>query len=118
MRAKRVHRCAECGQDTTAKGRFCSVPCKDAFNNRRKARGAELYDFFMDLRFSRDVAKSTGLWQKACRLAANWREEDERERAGRRSWRRTEDYLFDRAALLSSVVYQDHTGRSTGKRMR
>jgi hypothetical protein len=113
---KRVHACQECGKETRSKGPFCSAACRYAFNNRRKQRGAELYDFFMDIRHNRDVASKNGLWQKACRLASNWKAEDDAKRDGRRSWRRTSEYLPERAALLTSQVWQDHTGRSTGKR--
>ena len=48
---KRPHACLECGGEC-GKGEFCGSACRMAFNNRRKARGAELYDLFMVHRFA------------------------------------------------------------------
>lgn len=47
------HECQECGSPIgeRRKGQmFCSSPCRQAFNNRRMQRGAELYDLFRALR--------------------------------------------------------------------
>lgn len=88
MISPRVHRCREClkpleaGRKATAE--FCGIPCKASWNNRRKNRGAELYDLFMAIRFERGLAKTLGLWAVICRMASVWKEEDDR--AGRKSF--------------------------------
>lgn len=109
---QRVHACLECGEPRGA-GDFCADACRAAFNNRRKARGAELYDLFMVLRFDRKRAKLLRVFQALCRLASNWRAEDQARRAGRRSWRRPEDVLETRTHLRAIVNY-DGTGRGRG----
>lgn len=95
--------CRDCGGPLAAQSRigagFCSEACRHRFNNRRKARGAELYDLFMTLRYQRGVAAKLGVWTAICRLAQQWREEDERERDGRRSWRGAATVLSERPWL-------------------
>lgn len=86
MTASRSH-CQECNEPVTGKrGRFCSTPCRQAFNNRRMQRGAQAYDLFRAIRRERDVAKQLGLWTELCRLELGWQEEDQKERPGRRSY--------------------------------
>jgi predicted nucleic acid-binding Zn ribbon protein len=81
------HHCPECGNRTTGRAKlFCSSACRQAFNNRRMQRGAQLYDLFRAMRRERDDAKTLGLWKEACRLEFGWQEEDDRERPGRRSY--------------------------------
>ena len=107
--------CLECGNKPAGRGgEFCSAGCRTAFNNRRKARGAELYDLFMVLRFDRSLAATLKVFQALCRMASNYRAEDQRERAGRRSWRRPQDVL-DTRTYLRAIVNYDRTGR---RRMR
>lgn len=108
--ARRVHACLECGAPTASKGDFCATACRSAFNNRRKARGAELYDLFMAHRFDRETAQALGVMAKMNRLASFYRGEDETKRGKRRSWRRPADVLADRP-WLSAVAVQDYTGR-------
>lgn len=98
---KRVHACLECGEPRSAKGEFCSTGCRTDFNNRRKARGAELHDLYMAHRFDRANAQALGVLQAMNRLASVWREEDKARRAGRRSWRATRDVLAERPYLRS-----------------
>ncbi len=91
--------CLDCGaafvaQRSTAS--FCSIACRSAFNNRRKARGAELYDLFMMLRYERGIAKYRHLWTIACNLARAYRDSDNALRSGRSSWDST---AVDRLAL-------------------
>ena len=47
----RYHReCRECGKAFNARrmsALFCDAPCRTSFNQRRRDRGAELYDFVM-----------------------------------------------------------------------
>jgi hypothetical protein len=104
---QRVHACLDCGgprsansqSSKTRRGEFCSIACRDAFNNRRKARGAELYDLYMAHRFDRANAQALGVLQAMNRMASNWREEDKARRDGRRSWRQTRDVLDERPYL-------------------
>lgn len=107
---RRVHGCLECGTEFSGKGEFCSNACRHAFNNRRKARGAELYDLYMAHRFERKEAQEQRVFQAINRLASNWRQEDLARRAGRRSWRRIADVLVERIYLRAISTY-DGTGR-------
>lgn len=94
--------CAECGTPFLAAkrwGEFCSAEHRKTFNNRRLTRGAEIYDLFMCLRNERPLATALGVWKLLCRLAQAYREEDERERAGRRSWRDPKQMLAERPWL-------------------
>lgn len=94
--------CQECGTGFEADrgyALFCSTPCRKAFNNRRMVRGAELYDLFMCLRYERGLAKLKGVWTLVCALALQYRIEDERERAGRKSWNHP-DVVLDRKPWL------------------
>lgn len=56
---------------------FCSSSCRLVWHNRRKSRGAELYDLFRALRRERRVAGELDLWTAICRLETKWHEEDE-----------------------------------------
>ncbi|NUR12322.1 MAG: transcriptional regulator [Bradyrhizobium sp.] len=96
---KRVHACLECGGDRSAKAEFCSASCRTDFNNRRKARGAELHDLFMAHRFDRANAQALGVLQAMNRMASIWREEDKARRDSRRSWRATREVLEERPYL-------------------
>ena len=96
---RRVHACLECGGPKGSKGEFCSTGCRTTFNNRRKARGAELYDLVMAQRFDRARAAELGVFQAFCRLASHYRQDDNASRAGRRSWRAPEAVLDERPYL-------------------
>ncbi|ACL60631.1 hypothetical protein [Methylobacterium nodulans] len=94
--------CLECGQPYGAAARhseFCTPTCRQAFNNRRLQRGAELYDLYMAHRFQRPIAKLLKLLSCLNRLAHLYREEDRRERAARLSWRAPEVVLASRPYL-------------------
>lgn len=83
--------CLECNARITkntlkANRKFCCMSCRQAFKNRRRDRGAELYDLFMATRFERDEAKSKRLWSVMCSLASAYRDSDELLRQGRKSW--------------------------------
>jgi hypothetical protein len=81
--------CLECGAPTSTvavNAAFCSAPCRKAWNNRRMTRGAELYDLVMVWRYDRTAANAMHIWRSPCRLARAFRDEDRRDRAGRRSW--------------------------------
>lgn len=105
-RAVKTFECLECGKaavSTAVNAEFCCSACRKAWNNRRLTRGAELYDFMMVLRFDRGRAKALKLWTLMCRLVALFRDEDWRDRAGRRSWSPAEQVL-DKKAFLHAVV--------------
>lgn len=110
-----MKQCLECGGERPkgAGGDFCATACRTAFNNRRKARGAELYDLFMVHRWDRKRAVVLRILQAMNRLASNWRAEDKARRAGRRSWRKPEDVLETRT-YLRAIVNFDRTGRGRG----
>lgn len=96
--------CLECGAAYAPRqphGEFCSDPCRQAWNNRRMIRGAELYDLFMALRFDRSVATAFKVWRLLNRMASIFRDADRRERAGRPSWRSPREVLLRRPYLLA-----------------
>jgi hypothetical protein len=101
-------KCLEC--DTPFRGRsgqriklYCSAPCRAKFNNRRLKRGAEVYDLLMAVRFDRAAAVEANAWTKLCALCAHYRDEDHRERAGRRSWD-TMLAVFERNGAIFNAV--------------
>ena len=99
--------CLECGAGfdrVGTHGAFCGTRCRTAWNNRRLARGAELYDLFMAIRFDRPRAKSLKLWTALSRAAALFRHADLDERAGRRSWSEPTEILARRPYLRTSTV--------------
>lgn len=68
-------------------GEFCCTEHRKAFNNQRATRGAELYDLAMAVRYDRKRATALGVLQMMWTLCRLFREEDQRLRAGRPSWR-------------------------------
>lgn len=81
--------CNECGSDYTPRRAdefYCSTACRKLFDNRAMARGRDLYHLFMVMRYERGLAKALSLWGIMCAMARKWREEDNRDRAGRKSW--------------------------------
>lgn len=93
----RLNACQECGGPAPLKARFCSPAHRQAFNNRRLQRGAEIYDLFMAHRFDRKQAQQLRVLQAMNRMASLWNEEDKA--AGRRSWRDTREVLAERPYL-------------------
>ena len=75
-----VRCCRECkkplGDGLKANAVFCGIPCKAKWNNRRKNRGADLYDLWMAMRYERDEAKRLGVWKEMCRLSEGWHDDD------------------------------------------
>ena len=105
----RVHACLECGADAP-NGDFCASACRHTFNNRRRLRGAELYDLYMAHRFDRATAQDLGVFRAINRLASTFRKEDQARREGRRSWRTPRTVLEERPWLRAVVTF-DGTGR-------
>lgn len=109
--------CKECGNVLGASSKprmFCSTPCRQTFNNRRLERGAQLYDLFMAMRYERGTAKVLGVWAVICRLAKDFREEDELQRDGRKSWQPA-SAIFERLPVVMTsknvTITVDRTGR-------
>ncbi|MGI9297796.1 MAG: hypothetical protein ACR2QC_07850 [Gammaproteobacteria bacterium] len=72
--------------------------------NRRRQRGAVLYDMFMTMRFERDKAAQEQLWSIMCRQAAHWREQDEKEIHKARSWGDPMPYVQQNPWLRQSTT--------------
>ncbi|ACL57614.1 hypothetical protein [Methylobacterium nodulans] len=107
LRSERT--CLECGQPYGAAVRhsgFCSTACRQAWNNRRLQRGAEVYDLFMAFRFHRPLARALKLLSALNRLASLYRDEDRHKRAGRPSWRATDVVLASRPYLRAVRMTQ------------
>lgn len=105
--------CPECGIKhlaTKKHARFCSREHRNSFNNRRMIRGLEIYDLLMACRYQRGLASKMKLWGLVCKILARYREEDQRERAGRASWLHPKlvvprwNYLY--AEILINPNYQ------------
>lgn len=113
--------CLECGTEFHTVKRhaeFCTDKCRKSFNNRRAMRGAEILDLVMVLRYERKLATGLNLWRSVCRMAMGFREEDVRERAGRRSWRRARDVLATRPYLDATVIANDAGGLQGRRKWR
>lgn len=99
--------CLECGAPHSAAmahGDFCATACRHAFNNRRRIRGADLYDLVMAWRFDRSVATSFKVLRAICRLASDFRAEDRSRRAGRASWRHPRKIKRAKPALFTTYL--------------
>lgn len=79
--------CQECGQpfQATQPALFCGRVCRVTFNNRRRARGAMLYDFLMAQAYAN--VPDDGI---VGRLLTAFRERDAQARSGRPSWQPNE----------------------------
>lgn len=82
--------CKECGtalppaKPNAPHQRFCSAPCRKAFNNRRATRGAELFDYYMSMRYQRKT--HGGNIAIMNQMAQAWHDDDRANRDGRPSW--------------------------------
>lgn len=99
---RQCHECKEVINDQTGRRLFCGKSCRNAFMNRRRDRGAQLYDLFMPIRYERGLARRLNLWTKICRMAAIFKDEDDR--AGRKSWPDPRRTLRDRADLGAKIL--------------
>lgn len=105
--------CRECGAayvSARAEGGFCSARCRAAWNNRRAKRGAEAYDLLMALRYDRALARRLKIWRLLCRMAMQFRAEDQAARAGRPSWRDPRLVLAERPYLSAAVLTHNAAG--------
>lgn len=109
--------CRECGLPLPEGARlsadFCperkgqnSLPCRVAWRNRRMSRGADLYDFFMNMRYNRAQAGVFGLWKMACRMAQDWHDEDVA--AGRKSFYGPKEIVERHVHLKADVLVKAH----------
>ena len=101
--------CLECGEPCGSRARradFCSSPCRKAFNNRRMTRGAELYDLVMANRYDRELATELGVYTLITRMTLKFHEQDEKERAGRKSWRHPKTIIRRHPYLKAEVLKQ------------
>jgi hypothetical protein len=102
--------CLECGASLRPSGHggnvrdFCCHACGVKFNNRRRTRGAELYDLFMAQRYSREEAESEGAWNLMCRMAQSFKAQDDAQRDGRRSWAPVREVRARRPEYVATVV--------------
>jgi len=106
---KYVKVCVECGcQHHTARAetQFCGAECKKVWNNRRAQRGVQIYDLMMTVRHDRSWATLHGVWSRATRLLQMWRDEDKRDREGRRSWLRPVVVMEQTAWAGATVVHK------------
>ena len=90
-------KCTECGTSFRSRqygGSFCGVKCRSAFNNRRAARGAMLYDLMMLDRHAGEGSRFEELGARVPVALAAFDAEDLA--AGRkRTWKRAEDVHID-----------------------
>lgn len=110
--------CLECDDQFKAEVKtatFCSTAHRTTFNNRRKERGAELYDLLMACRFERQASRRDPTNQDAkpsvftmlYRMARQFRDQDIEQRNGRKSWRPARKVLArGQHTHLNSVVIQ------------
>lgn len=85
-RARRI-KCQWCGTECTVhshQAKFCSDKCKAEFNTLRQKRGPLLYDALMSGRFER--VKNKSYLTILSQMARQFRDEDIRDRDGRKSW--------------------------------
>jgi len=55
---------------------FLTTDARTAWNNRRKNRGAVVYDLIMSWRYDRPRAKALKVFSLLCQLAKEWHDED------------------------------------------
>jgi hypothetical protein len=99
--------CRECNAEFLAQRdtrEFCSPRCRGAFNNRRLRRGGQFYDLVMEWRFRRTADAAAGAQSLLCRMAAAFKAEDDRDRAGRQSWDDVARVRERNSHLVATVV--------------
>lgn len=56
--------------------RFIDTKARTDWNNRRKTRGALVYDLLMAWRYDRPLATALGVFSIVCKMIRQWHEED------------------------------------------
>lgn len=95
--------CSECGTEFQAKvasAEFCCQEHRLAYNNRRRDRGAMLFDLYVHTRFNRKASQEKGLQTLIDRMVGNWVEEDRA--VGRKPMRELQDCI--QAALPHTAI--------------
>lgn len=76
--------CKECGTEFQAKkveAKFCCQQCRLTFNNRRRDRGAILYDILMNCRYDREKALkvfgTNNVAKIMSEMATGWKAQDD-----------------------------------------
>lgn len=94
-KGRKPRACAECGGDIYGPGRpakrgpvprFCSPRCGDVFNDRRKERGAQLYDLVMGRAYEPNDPLRPDITTLVATLKRKWRNDDWHSRGNRKSW--------------------------------
>lgn len=57
--------------------RFIDTKARTDWNNRRKLRGALVYDLLMAWRYDRPIATALGVFSTICKMLRQWHAEDE-----------------------------------------
>lgn len=63
-----------------------------------------VYDLFMALRYERDFAKENQIWGKLCALSKSFKDEDNTQRAGRRSWQKAQRVIESNVPVFNSTM--------------
>jgi hypothetical protein len=112
--------CRECGakfQSRRATKEFCSKECRQAFNNMQMTRGVLAYQLLMAHRYERAAFEAAGGRKLLSQLASIFHEDDNRNRAGRKSWDDLRKVLERNPRLLATVVEVNHAaGRADRRR--
>jgi hypothetical protein len=106
-RPRPVVECSDCGASfvsTRPWAQFCGNACRKRFHNRKLARAAIAVDLLMAWRFDRAAFEAVGGRALLSRVVAGFRREDQRDRAGRRSWDAPRAAKQRAARFLSVVV--------------
>lgn len=103
----RKGKCLECGCETISTRKpklFCCPAHQVAHTNRRRERGAVIYDLFMAMRYERKLSAKLKVWGTMCQQAAEWRREDFAGRDGRPSWGNWREWLEKNGARLGAKL--------------
>lgn len=90
--------CVECQKTFKAHrydADFCGSACRSAFNNRRRDRGAVLYDLAMVEEVDPDTASRHGFNNRIALLLEEWVQEDKAE-GRKRTHKRINDIITSR----------------------
>ena len=113
--------CRECGGKFQARRvtrEFCRKECRQAFNNMQMTRGVLAYQLVMAHRFEREAFESAGGRKLLSRLASLFREDDNHNRGGRKSWDDFAKVLERHPRLLATVVETNVAGLRRTERGR
>ena len=104
-------RCRECGCEISRRRstkEFCEIDCRRSFNNRKAARGAQLYDLVMALRLDRGAAAEHGIFSLICRMVRQFANEDAK--ADRQTWNISSAARARHIHLIATVIGHNMAG--------